>query len=209
MRSAFLELLIPSVCPGCDAPRREGATRLCSRCAAALHPLRALGAVPTAIAYEGLGARLVRRFKFEGRRDALDVLLEALVERAEEIFRERPVQAVVPVPRHPRRVRELGTDPVYLLARGLARRLGLGLRGRVLARTRPTPPQTELPPGARRANVAGSFACRNGVLRGCRVALLDDVTTTGATLEAASRELRSGGGASAVVTLALAGTPTV
>ncbi len=147
MWSALLELLIPSVCPGCDAQRRAGAPLLCSPCAAELAPLEQLGPAHTALAYRGTTLRLVRRFKYEGRRDALAVLLEPCVAR----LRGLDVDGIVPVPRHPDRVRELRADPVHRLAREVARRLALPLWDEILERTRATPPQTSLSLEARRA----------------------------------------------------------
>jgi predicted amidophosphoribosyltransferase len=171
--------------------------------------LRELRGVPTAIAYEGTGARLVQRFKFEGRRDALEVLLAGLLERARELTGELRIDGIVPVPRHPRRVRELGADPVHQLGLALAAGLGLPLLARALRRTRWTPPQTDLSPAERCSNVAGSFVARPGSLIGRRALLLDDVTTTGATLAAARRELRHRACARTVAALALAGTPVL
>ncbi len=205
MRSSLLELLAPSVCPACDAPRRSGTPRLCARCRLLLAPLRQLRGVRTALAYDGTGAQLVRRFKFDGRSDALCVLLEPLVERVAELR----VDCIVPVPRHPQRVRQLGRDPVYELARALAGRTGLLLPRSVLRRTRATPPQTGLSPRARRRNVAGSFAARPGALRDRRALLLDDVITTGATLAAAASELRHTAKPRTLLPLALAGTPAL
>jgi len=200
--AALLELLIPSVCPACDAPRRPGETLLCARCAAELTPLARLGAAHTALAYRGAALLLLRRFKYEGRRDALAVLLEPLVARLCAL----EVDAIVPVPRHPERVRELRADPVHLLARSAARRIGVPLRDDVLRRTRPTPPQTSLALEERRRSPRGSFAARPGALHGRSVLLLDDVTTSGATLEAAARALRLDAGARRVECAALAGT---
>lgn len=202
MWAALLELLIPSVCPACDAARRPGAPLLCAECAAGLSCLAQLGAAHTALAYRGTALRLLRRFKYEGRRDALAVLVEPLVAR----LRGLDVDGIVPVPRHPDRVRELRADPVHLLAREAARRLGLPLWDGILRRARPTPPQTSLALEARRANPLGSFAARAGALRGRRVLLLDDVTTSGATLGAASDALLAQAGARSVEPAALAGT---
>ena len=203
MRSALLELVIPSVCPGCDLPRREGEPLLCDLCRRSLIPLYEVARIPTALAYEGTGARLTQRFKFDGRKDALAVLLEPLLERAKDF----DVDGVVPVSRHLVRVRELGFDPVYELARAFAARAQLPFWPRVLHRTRPTPPQTGLKPPERRANVRGSFSARRRALRGRKVLLLDDVATTGSTLREAAQALRRQAGARRVVRLALAGTP--
>ncbi|MFQ5513845.1 MAG: ComF family protein [Myxococcota bacterium] len=206
MRAALLELLVPSVCPACDVPRGSGVPLLCSRCRHRLRPLHELGGVATVLAYEGCGAELIRRFKYAGRRDALAVLLPALSARAADLSREHRLDALVPVPRHVSRVRELGADPVHDLGRAVARRLGLPLLGRALRRTRASSPQTSLAPLERARNVAGSFRTGRSLVAGRRVLLLDDVTTTGATLQAARRELLERGEARAVVPLAAAGT---
>ena len=204
MRRALLELLVPSVCPGCDRVRREGELLLCVTCAAGLSRQPWLGQVATAIAYRGSAVPLIQRFKFEGRRDSLPVLVELLAERIAEMA----LDVVVPVPRHAARVREQGGDPAFELARALARRSGLALESRALSRSRATPPQTGLAARARAANVRDSFRARAAALRGRRVLLLDDVTTTGATLAEARRALRRAQPRSAVP-IALAGTPAL
>ena len=81
MRASLLEFVAPSVCPACDARREEGETLLCPGCRAELLPLDSLRGVHTALVYEGRGAELIRRFKFEQRSDALAVLLEPLARR--------------------------------------------------------------------------------------------------------------------------------
>ncbi|MCP4002835.1 MAG: ComF family protein [bacterium] len=165
--------------------------------------MRELGGVRTALEYGGTGAVLVRRFKFDRRLDALAVLIEPLVERV----RELPIDGIIPVPRHPGRVRELGCDPVFELARRLARRCGRPLWDGALMRNRQTAPQTGLDPRARRQNIAGSFSTQAAERLNRRILLLDDVTTTGATLREAELALRSGGKPKAVIPVALAGTP--
>jgi len=166
--------------------------------------LERLRAVHTAIAYEGTGLELVRRFKFDGRRDARELLSAWLEARA----RALEFDTIVPLPRHVARVRAEGCDPVFELARRLARRTGTTLATRALRRARATPPQTGLSIAARRANVAGSFVAEPRALAGRRVLLLDDVATTGATLAEAARALRASG-AKRVTLAAVAGTPAM
>jgi ComF family protein len=160
--------------------------------------------VRTVFAYRGTARRLVHRLKFDARSDGLEVLAPALAAAVAEL----PVDAVVPVPRHWRRIRSQGTDPVHALAHALARRTGLPVFTRVLVRTRAVPPQTGLDLAQRTRNVRGSFRARPGALRGLRVLLLDDVATTGATLAEAERAL-----AEALpwrsLPLALCGTPAL
>lgn len=205
LRKSLLELIAPSSCPGCDASRREGEPLLCPACARGLRGQAALGGIATALAYEETAARLIQRFKFEQRADALEVLVGPLLLR----LRDLPADLIVPVPRHPARIREQGSDPAFSLAGAVARRSPLLLAGGVLRRTRAAPPQTGLSRAARRANVRDSFAARGGALRGQRVLLLDDVTTTGATLREAARVLRREARPESLTPVALAGTPAL
>jgi ComF family protein len=104
----------------------------------------------------------------------------------------RDADAVVPVPLHPRRLRARGFNQSADLAEGL----GLAVL-HALARTRWTEPQTGLPAARRHRNVRGAFAVRRdaGDLRGLCLVLVDDVSTTGATLEACARALTGAGAA--------------
>jgi ComF family protein len=97
----------------------------------------------------------------------------------------------VPVPLHRRRARERGFNQ----ADDLARATGLPVV-RALRRVRATPSQTDLPAARRYANVRDAFALRRGIdVRGLRILIVDDVCTTGATIEACARVLRQGGAA--------------
>jgi ComF family protein len=100
---------------------------------------------------------------------------------------------MVPVPLHRARERERGYNQAALLAKELAPRLGLPVATDVLIRTRATAPQVGLSPEERRANVREAFACIGSGLAGARVLLIDDVYTTGSTMEAAAAALREGG----------------
>lgn len=118
---------------------------------------------------------------------------------AELIARQPELQAadaVVPVPLHPLRLRERGHNQAELIARPLARRLGLPLRPLLLVRTRPRPDKLRLSRRERWSTVRGAFAIRPGSqVDKLRVLLVDDVFTTGATLDACARALHQGGAA--------------
>jgi len=104
-----------------------------------------------------------------------------------------PVDVVVPVPLHPHRLRERGYNQATLLAKEVEKALGLPLLEDALLRVRSTIPQVGLTARERRDNVRGAFHCADGNLKGQRILLVDDVCTTGATLEACSLALRQEG----------------
>ena len=112
--------------------------------------------------------------------------------------------AVVPVPLHRQRERERGYNQADLIARPLARKLGLPYRAVLLVRTKPRPDKHILSLEERWDSVRGAFATRPGTqVDNLRVLLVDDVMTTGATLDACARALR-GAGAKSVIGLTVA-----
>jgi ComF family protein len=103
---------------------------------------------------------------------------------------------IVPVPLFPARERERGYNQSHLIARPLAKRLGLRLDSRILTRIRPRPPQLLLSRTERWKSVRGAYAAREGLrVDNLRVLLIDDVLTTGATLDSCARTLKKAGAA--------------
>ncbi len=152
------------------------------------------------VAYETGSQAWMQRFKYPRPGPmGLDPAARRVVEdwvRAAVLRRPGPPpDAVVPVPLHPRRLRERGFNPAALLARAAARQLSRPLASpTLLVRLRDTPSQTPLDRPARRVNVAGAFRGEKPQNRGWETLLLvDDVATTGATLVAAARALRRAG----------------
>jgi ComF family protein len=175
-----------SCCARCALPLPAPAA-LCGRCQRRAPPWDAAW-VPFRYAWPL--DRLETRFKF-GRDLAAGRTLARLWQR------EAPPaplpQLIVPVPLHPRRLRTRGHNQALELARPLAAALGVPLHRDALRRVRATEAQTELAAAARRRNVRGAFALREGVTLPAHVALLDDVLTTGATLAECARVLRRAG----------------
>jgi ComF family protein len=196
-----LELLAPTRCAACDA-RVPPRALFCAGCAVSALPAdradRAGGGPDGAaslvvFAYGGAPATAIARLKYEGRSELAPRLAAALLRVAAPLAGR--VDVVVPVPLHPKRLAERGFNQSALLAGPVARALGVRHGARVLARTRDTPRQATLDRTARARNVSGAFAVTEDVA-GLRVALVDDVLTTGATLDACARALAGAGAAS-------------
>lgn len=219
---ALADAVLPQRCPGCGGP--AAADRLlCGPCAARVPRLRVplcarclvegrepagcgrhrAFAVFTPWLFDERAAAVVHALKYQDRPGLAAPLGEELAAALPAAWR-RP-DLVVDVPLHPARLRERGYNQSAALANALADALGVPRLPRALRRVRATPPQARLGPAARRANLAGAFAIeRPAWLAGRRVLLVDDVVTTGATLDAALGALHDAGAEARGVTLAWA-----
>ncbi len=141
---------------------------------------------------------LVQLLKFQGVRDAATPLAALLVRYGEEralTWHPSPADLVIPVPLGKKRTRTRGFNQAELIAKAFAEHFGGQFRPDILSRIRETAPQSELHShDARERNIIGAFsATEENLLRGARVILVDDVATSGATLNDAARALKSRG----------------
>jgi len=178
---------LPAACPVCAQPSPCAGT--CGDCLRAPHRFAATVA---AHAYAFPLDQLVRALKYEHRLELAQPLGETL---AEALFRSPDslarVDAIVPLPLAPARQRERGFNQAVEIARVVARRTGIPV-AHSLSRVSLAPPQASLPWRERARNVRGAFACETR-LDGRHVAVVDDVMTTGATLDAAATALLAAG----------------
>jgi ComF family protein len=185
-----LPRLRPPLCSRCSRPERNS-----TRCGACLRAGPALTAVRAACVYSGAARLAIQRLKYEQQR----YLAEPLAALLQECLTARPlaVDALVPVPLDAARARERGYNQAALLAAPVAESLAVSFAPRWLRRSRPTRPQVGLSARERRANVRGAFTCPESAgVAGRRILLVDDVMTTGATLEACAEALLTAGAAS-------------
>jgi ComF family protein len=141
--------------------------------------------------FEGTLREAIHCFKYKNMRALAEPLGGLLVDFWPQL--PDPVDVLVPVPLHRRRLRERGYNQAQLLTRHLGVAVSVPVVCDALCRVRYTTSQVGLGLRERRENVAGAFSCAGGRLQGKRVLLIDDVCTTGATLEACCMALKAGG----------------
>ena len=188
----LLDVLVPPRCAGC----RRGGSWYCVECRDSGDPIeRRLGplALSAAGAHEGPLREAIHRLKY-GAEPGLAAELGALVAArvAADLARGIRIDALVPVRLHPARERARGYDQARALATVASTLTGVPIRP-AIHRLKSGPAQATLGQQERRANVNGAFAGIAGSLRGLRVALIDDVATTGATLLDAAAAARACG----------------
>lgn len=171
-------------CPQCASPTPAG--QVCGPCLR--HP-PAFDATHAALAYAFPLDRLIPRLKYHGQLAIAPALGECLAKAVEHA--PRP-DRLIAMPLHAARIRERGFNHASEIARVLSRRLGIPLDSGSCQRVRDTPPQMALKYDARRRNVRGAFRCC-GEVQGLRIAIVDDVMTTGTSLAELAATLKQAG----------------
>lgn len=181
-----LPYLSPERCPRCALASIDG--QVCGACL--VHPPtfdRAVAACTYAFPLD----RVIQRFKYGGMLAAAPLLADLML--AAIGGAKRP-DLIIPMPLSRERLRERGFNQALELARPIASALDIALAPAACIRVAHGAPQSALPWKERAANVRGAFVCMQD-LTGCSVAVVDDVLTTGATLNELARVLRLRGAA--------------
>jgi ComF family protein len=182
-----LPRVIPPICPKCGLP--QSSANLCSSC---LGWQAEIDGIRAPFRFDGVMRQAIHELKYRNLRALAGLLAQLLNDYL--LDNPLPGEVLVPVPLHPRRLRERGYNQSHLLAKELGRLAGLPVAADYLIRERHTSPQARTSTvGERRDNVDGAFACRDRRLEGKPVILIDDVSTSGATLDACARALKQAG----------------
>ena len=179
---ADLPRLARVLCPRCALESPDGA--VCGRC---LTHSPAYDATYAALAYDFPADALVHALKFRGELALAPLLAGLLAPKVRSVA----IDHMVPVPLSAERLRSRGYNQAVEIARHLRKE---ALELALCERTRDAPPQIELPYDERQRNVRGAFRCTRS-LDGARIAVVDDVMTTGATLDEIARTLKAAGAA--------------
>lgn len=181
---AALPYLGAAHCPGCALPTPGG--EVCGQCLR--HP-PSFDRATAVFGYSFPLDKLIQAMKYGEQLALACAFAEKLVCR---IDKDRLPDCIIPMPLHPAKLRERGFNQSQLLAAKVARALDLELLPHACRRVRDTPPQSALPWKERKKNVRDAFRC-DADLAGKRIALVDDVLTTGASLNALAGAVRECG----------------
>jgi ComF family protein len=226
---ALLDFLLPPLCHVCRSfIPQAGPLHICSSCREKMppvtHPLCTICGIPfsgagadhpcgaclkhppsfdaarAALIYEGPGRRLIHAFKYTHKIHLRRPLGLLTAQSLADFVASHGPDLIVPVPLHVKRLRGRGFNQAILLGEVLAREWRIPLHRQAMRRIRWTEPQINLTAEQRRDNVKGAFAVRDATaVAGKRVLLVDDVFTTGSTVEECSKMLKKSGAAEVVV----------
>jgi ComF family protein len=197
MLQRLLDFIFPPHCGGC----KKSGSVLCSSCISQFIPQHGryhragLTGLYWAYAYEAPLKTCIHSLKYHGNiRIALPLgLLLAKAYRANNIRAD----LIIPVPLYADRLKERGYNQAHLLAQTCAQAVGVPLNTSILQKRRETQVQAQLHRHERYSNVAGAFYCQSPIatksLENRRIVIIDDVSTTGATLEACAAPLFAAG----------------
>ena len=201
---SLIRFVAPPLCPCCGIPMAgAGADHLCGDCLVSRPPY----AIARAVArYEAVLLDAIHVFKYKGKITTGEILGKMMADHVYPGFSIADYSLIVPVPLHPKRLRERGFNQAVILAREISKRFSIPLDFLILRRHIFTEPQVNLGRDQRKANIRGAFIVKDGKkIQGQKIILVDDVYTTGSTVkECAGALMKHGAAEVAVLTLARA-----
>ena len=182
-----LPKLLPPICPKCGGPQISGI--LCPSCC---QRQGTIDGIRSPFRFDEVIRKVIHQLKYQNLKAIAPQLAELLFEYLKS--NPLPGEALIPVPLHQKRLRERGYNQSKLLARELARLTNLPVIEDCLIRVKEAQPQVKAATlEERRRNVANAFSCRDERVHGRQIILVDDVCTSGATLESCATALKSKG----------------
>jgi ComF family protein len=221
--STLFRFLLPPQCPCCEKFLEEGQQGFCSRCLSEIHwiepPFCSICGIPFISeetenhpcgdcitqrkyftiarawgAYKGSLQEAIHRWKYEGRTHLTFFFAQWMAEGLNHYWKADSLDFLIPVPLHTHRLRKRGFNQALLLVKELSRRTGIPYRKSILQKKKPTLPQVNLSGAEREKGLKGAFhVIGEEALKGKSVLLIDDVYTTGATVNECSKVLLRGG----------------
>lgn len=178
------------VCYSCGKPLQNAVQEYCRDCASGHHAFRRGRAV---FVYQGAVRGILYRYKYSNRRDYTEFLAQEAAGLYRDWILRQGIEAVVPIPLSRKRQRMRGYNQAEIFAERLAQLCGLPFSAKMLRRIRNTAPQKQLSAEERKNNLKNAFKIEENVVNLKRVLLVDDIYTTGSTIDAAALVLKQSG----------------
>ncbi len=219
IKNTFLDILYPRHCPVCHDIPVPGTQKICSGCRERLRPITGPRCYKcskplnnteqeycsdcsrrTHLFEQGIGifpySTLLQQSLFKlkyGKRQEYGLFYgELAAVYAEEYIRRWKIDCIVSIPLHRKRLEKRGYNQAELIAEALGEKVNIPVKKKILKRKINTEPQKDLNPEERRKNIRGAFTAGEGI-RGEKVLLIDDIYTTGTTIDEAARALKKAG----------------
>jgi ComF family protein len=185
-RNSLRRILNP-ICPKCGRPQPSGIN-----CPSCVNWQNSIDCIRAPLQFEGLTREIVHQLKYKNLRSLARPLAGILYDYLGQ--NPLPAEVLIPVPLHSRRLKERGYNQSALLATELSRLIHIPVDETCLIRTRFNPPQAKTESvEQRRDNVHAVFTCRDASVKDKPILLIDDVATSGATLDACAQALKAAG----------------
>lgn len=193
------------ICPECEGKIRMASEPVCKRCGKVLSDERKeyctdCGKIQhsfeqgkAVFVYEGAMRQSMYRFKYSNKREYAEFFTQRTLLMYEGWIRRMGVEVIVPIPMYRGKVRRRGYNQAEVFAKALGRELNLPVETALVARMRDTRPQKELNDRQRRQNLKNAFQFTSNIVKYSRILLVDDIYTTGSTMDAVADVLLSAG----------------
>ncbi len=189
--SAKLERVCEPACKKCGKPITDERRELCGDCERKKHEFEQGKSV---FVYSGLLKNSLYRFKYGNRREYADFYGEEALRLYGKWILNRKIQVIIPIPLHRMRQRTRGYNQAELFARVLGAELDIPVRTDLMLREKNTVPQKELNEAERKNNLKNAFKITENIVHLTYILLVDDIYTTGSTIDAAALALKKAGG---------------
>lgn len=183
-------LLVEPLCKKCGKPLEKEEAEYCEDCGRKTH---AYTKGRAAFAYDELMRASISRFKYRNRREYADFYVQELLRSCAGSVRSWGPEALIPIPLHKSRMRSRGFNQAELVARGLGEILEIPVENALLVRAKRTRPQKDLNYRERAENLKNAFQVTQNDVELKKVLLIDDIYTTGSTVDAAAKALKERG----------------
>lgn len=179
-----------AVCSKCGQPLEDGRREYCYDCARKIHAYHTGKAL---YVYQGKVKESLYRFKYANRREYAIFYGEQAALKYGGWIKRCGVEAIVPIPLHKIRKRQRGYNQAELFAKELSRITGVPVRANLIVRSVNTRPQKELDDVNRKKNLKKAFTIPENIVQLKKILLVDDIYTTGSTVDAAAAMLKQAG----------------